>query len=63
VKNKLGLGFFELQLRSALSSTSPIKSVINDINLLLGLEIVDVVLLGEARGGGVARVGKGGNET
>ena len=63
MKNKLGLGFFELQLRSALSSTSPIKSVINDINLLLGLEIVDVVLLGEARGGGVARVGKGGNET
>jgi len=29
--------------------------------LLPGLEAVAVVLLGEARGGGVARVGRGGN--
>jgi len=33
----------------------------NDIDLLPGLETVAVILLGEARGGGVARVGRGGN--
>jgi len=33
----------------------------NDIDLLPGLQIVAVVLLGEARGGGVARVGRGSN--